>query len=121
MGNLQRQTLESIVALAGSGTVVGKTHDMEGTRAGAINFSLTITRDAGEGDTDVDLIVEHSHDASIFRTVELTNHAVSAGTPTQEFDKVYPATRRYLRARIVNKTGNALSVTEFISLRKELP
>lgn len=119
MGNLQRQTLETTTAMAGSATLVGKTHDMEDTRAGAMHYSLTITRDSA--DTDVDLIVEHSHDASIFRTVELTNHPVTAGAPTQEFDKTYPATRRFMRARIVNKTANALSVTELIGLRKEHP
>ena len=117
MGNLHRQTIETEVALIGSGTVVGKTNDMESTRSAALHFSITVTRDAA--DTNVDLIVEHSHDASTWRGVEVTNLAVSVGTPTQEFDKTYVATRRYLRGRLVNNTANGLSTTEFITVRKE--
>lgn len=119
MGNLHRQTIESLAALAGLATVIGKTHDMESVRAAALAVGVVITRDTD--DTNVDVIVEHSYDASAWRTVELTNLAVSVGTPTQEFDKDYATTRRYLRARLENKVDKALSVTEFITVRKERP
>ncbi len=119
MSNIQRQAIESVTPLAGSGTAIGATKDMESTRAGALGVSVSITRDAA--DTDVDIHVEVSHDASLWRIVETTNLAVTAGALEKQFDKTFQATRKFMRARIVNKTANGLSETEFITVRKENP
>jgi len=117
MPNTQRQTIESVVALIGSGTVIGATKDMESTRAGGIGVSVSITRDSA--DTDVDVHVEASHDSSLWRIVETTNIVVTAANPDAQFDKSYQGTRKFMRARIVNKTANGLSATELIVVRKE--
>lgn len=116
MQNFAQQIIVTQVALLGSADVQGPTEDME--RLGSFNVSVLVTRDSA--DTDVDIEVEDSFDGTAFRLVELTNLAVSAGTPTQEFDKEYPLNRKFMRVKITNKTANDLSVTEVIVLKKAI-
>ena len=111
--NFAEQIVVTEVALLGSANVQGAAQDM--ARCGSFNVSVRVTRDAA--DTDVDILVEDSHDATAWRAVETTNLAVSVGTPTQEFDKEYPLNRVWMRVKITNNTANDLSVTEVIVLK----
>lgn len=115
MANFQEQTIETTALLAGSATFTGAEHETQ--IAGAFGVSVFVERDSA--DTDVDITVEHSHDKVTWRLVELTNKAVSAGTPTQTLDKVYEITRKYLRVKLANKTANDFKTTELITMMKE--
>ncbi|MCJ2530698.1 MAG: hypothetical protein LN413_00050 [Candidatus Thermoplasmatota archaeon] len=120
MPNAQRQTIETVAALAGSATFDGAWHDMESAGAGALGYSVHVTRDTV--DTDVDVILQVSHDKTLIREKMLDNLPVTSGNPDQQLDvEAEQATRRYMRVRLVNKTVNALSATDLITIRKENP
>lgn len=114
--NFAEQIIVTEAALLGSADVQGVAQDM--ARCGSFNVSVRVTRDSA--DTNVDILVEDSHDATAWREVETTNLAVSAGTLTQEFDKEYPLNRVWMRVKITNITANDLSVTEVIVLKKAI-
>ena len=120
MPNAQRQTIETVAALAGSATFDGAWHDMESAGAGALGYSVHVTRDTM--DTDVDVILQVSHDKTLIREKKLDNLVISVATPDKQLDvEAEQATRRYMRVRLVNKTANGLSATDLMTVRKENP
>lgn len=106
------QDVETVTPLGVSGTFAGVSRDVE--RVGRYGVSVLVTRDAV--DSDVDVIVENSDDNVAWRHVETTNLAVTGAAPSNELNKSYQPTRKFMRTRLVNNTANALSATELISV-----
>ena len=109
--NPMDQTIDTVTPLVGSASFGGLSRDTK--LLGRYGISCLITRDTV--DSDADVIVENSDDNSAWRLVELTNIAVTSGTPSNEVNKTYVPTRQFMRTRIVNKTANDLSATELVS------
>lgn len=109
--NPMDQTLDTVTPLVGSASFAGLSRDAK--LLGRYGVSCLVTRDTV--DSDADVIVENSDDDAAWRLVELTNLAVTAAAPSNELNKTYVPTRRYMRTRVVNKTVNDLSATELVS------
>lgn len=103
---------------AGSATIQvppsGGNFDMDKYESAGVDAFI----ERGAADTNIDVIVEKSHDGVIWRNVETTNLAVTAGVPTNSFAKVYAMTRQFFRVRFVNNTANALLNHEYVLMKK---
>lgn len=106
------QIVDTVTPLIGSGSFGGASRDCQ--RKGRYGISVLVTRDTV--DTDVDVIVENSDDDTAWRHVETTNLVVTAAAPSNDLNKSYQPTRRFMRTRLVNKTVNALSATELVAV-----
>lgn len=110
--NWIEQAIDTVTPLGASGSFGGSSRKVE--RVGRYGVSVLVTRDAV--DSDVDVIVENSDDDVAWRHVETTNLAVTAAVPSNDLNKSYQPTRKFMRTRLVNKTVNALSATELVSV-----
>ncbi len=115
--NAQLFTAQTTTPLGPSGTFGGTAVDLQ--YYAGYGISVFITRDTV--DTNVDVIVEESADNLTWREVETINLAVTAAAPSNGLQRVYSPIRRYMRTRLVNKTANALSVTELYCAVKPIP
>ena len=114
MGNTNwiDQNIDTVTPLGVSGTFGGFSRDLG--LVGRYGISVFVTRDAV--DTDVDVIVENSDDGAAWRHVETTNLPVTAAAPSNELNKSYQPTRKFMRTRLVTNPVNALSATELVSV-----
>ena len=112
-GQDQVDDVQTTTPLAPSATFTSKEFDVD--KYDSIGVSVFLTRDTV--DTDVDFIIEHrwrtSGAGSTYRQLDLVNLPVTGAAPSNSLDSVYVSTRNLIRIRLVNKTVNALSVTEF--------
>lgn len=106
------QIVDTVTPLVGSGSFGGASRDVK--RVGRYGISVLVTRDSI--DTDVDVIVENSDDDTAWRHVETTNLVVTAAVPSNDLNKSYQPTRRFMRTRLVNNTVNGLSATELVAV-----
>jgi len=114
-GSIQVQAVETVTPLAGSTTFTGAARDC--ITFESFGISVFITR--GAVNTNVDVIVENSSDGGVtFREVDRVNLPVTPSTLSRALNRVYSVTRQHYRAKLINNTANALSVTELVTMRK---
>jgi len=108
MGSMpQGQTVETTTPLGASGSFTSSVHDMVRQESFGVSVFLT----GGASDSDVDVFFEHSFDNITWRVYDSVNIPLPAGTDAN-LDRIYGATRRYQRVRLVNNQAVVLAVTE---------
>ena len=116
--NSQRQTIEHDVGLGISEVVTGADHVVSEKAIGGFSVSVFIERDSADTDVDVDVQGRKGPDPSVWRSIEITNVAVTGAAPANRFDKVYETTTPQMRVVVTNRTVEPLAETEIVVIEK---
>lgn len=117
VGNQQVPYIETETAILGSATFASAFRDCLNYEA----YGISIFLQRGAADATLDIYVEHSKDgATNIRQVETISVSLTAANPTFKLDRVYSATRRWYRVRIVNNSANALGATDVLVMLKPI-
>lgn len=101
-GNIQVQNDERALAILNAGTWNGASRDCQNYADFAV--SVFLSRNAAN-DTTVDVVVECSKDGATWRQVDRQVLTINAANTTQNLNRNYTATRRYMRVSLVNNTN----------------
>jgi len=114
--NAQDFVTDTTTALAAGASFTTGSKDMKNHADLGVNVFVT----AGAGSLNVTVELQESFDGATFRVFDTVTLTGAAGA-SASLARLYSATRRYMRVRVVNNdAGNALAVTEVGTVRKPL-